>query len=227
MELNLIECFLLLALDSKKGKFFTDSLAINHGLAGATLMKLAISNKIEIKERRVYVVDNTPFRVNYIDRMLSYIYSSRKNRKVKYWVNRLASKWREMRIDLFNGLIQKGVLRKERKKIWGLFPYTIYPVDDLTPVLELHKKLRRIIDGKEKVNAKSLMLFSLLESTKLTRVLFSSRSEYREGKKRIDELTKDFEANPLIHITIKAICAVVITASTSASVRASIDSETI
>ncbi|MFW6095987.1 MAG: GOLPH3/VPS74 family protein [Bacteroidota bacterium] len=227
MELNLIESFLLLALDSKKGKFLTDPLAINHGLAGAILMKLAIVNKIEIKKRRVYVVDNTPLGVDYIDRMLSYIYSSRKNRKVKYWVNRLASKWREMRIDLFDSLIHKGILTRERRKFLGLFPYTIYPVEDLTPVLELHNKLRRIVDGEEKVNAKSLMLFSLLESTKLTRVLFSSRSEYKKGKKRIDELTKDFDTSSFIHVTIKEVCAVVITASTSAAIKASIDKETI
>ncbi|MFO8234370.1 MAG: GPP34 family phosphoprotein [Bacteroidales bacterium] len=227
MNLNLIESFLLLALDSEKGKFLTDSLAINHGLAGATLMKLAITNKIEVKDRRVYVIDNSSTEVDYIDQMLEYIQSSRKNRKVKYWVNRLASKWRGMRVDLLNNLIDRGILTRQKKRFIGLFTYSIYPSADLTPKQELLKKLRDIIDGQEKIDAKSLMLFSLLEATKLTRVLFSSRAEYKNGKKKIDELTKDFDMNPLIHITIKDVCSVVITASTSAAVKASIHKESV
>jgi hypothetical protein len=222
MELNIVEGFLLLALDNKKGKFLTDSLAINHGLAGATLMKLTILNKIEIREKRVYVIDSSPIETSYLDRVLEYINSAGKNHKVRYWVNRVASKWKRLRYDLIGDLMERGILTKQRRKFLGLFPYSVYPTIDDRPETELREKLLSIVNGKTEIDPKSLMLFSLLGATKLTRVLFSSRAEYRKGKERIKELTREFEINPLIHLTIKEVCSVVITASTSAAVRASV-----
>ena len=220
MELNLVEGFLLLALDNKKGKFLTDSLAINHGLAGATLMKLTIIDRIEIRDRRVYVIDNALTGVGYLDRILQYIDSYEKKYKVRHWVNRIASKWKKLRYELVENLIEQGILTRRRKKLLGIFPYSVYPTIDLRPENELREKLLGIIKGEQEVDPKSLMLFSLMEATKLTRVLFYSRQEYKEGRKRIKELTREFDTNPLVHITIKEICSVVITASTSAAVKA-------
>ncbi len=224
MELNIVEGFLLLALDNKKGKFLTDSLAINHGLAGATLMKLTIQNKIEIREKRVYVIDSSSTGTSYLDEILESIHSAGKNHKVRFWVNRVASKWKKLRYELLGDLMERGILTKKRKKILGLFPYSVYPTIDERPENELREKLLNIVEGKTGIDPKSLMLFSLLGATKLTRVLFSSRAEYKKGKKRIKELTREFENNPLIHLTIKEVCSVVIKASTSAAVRASVES---
>ena len=42
MRLTLVEGFLLLALDNKKGTFLIDSIALNHGMAGAVLMTLLV-----------------------------------------------------------------------------------------------------------------------------------------------------------------------------------------
>jgi hypothetical protein len=227
MELNLVEGFLLLALDSKKGRFLTDSLAINHGLAGATLMKLTIINRIEIRDRRVYVVDPSSTGIVYLDKILDYIHSSGKEEKVRYWVHRTASKWKKLRQDLIGSLMDRGILTKKRKKWLGLFPYHVYPDVNLKPERKLREKLLHVVEGQTEADAKSLMLLSLLEATKLTRVLFSSRSAYRKGRKHIKLLTREFENHPLIHRTIKEVCTVVIAASTSAVVRASANKSTL
>ena len=219
MKLNLIEEFLLLALDNKKGKFLTDSLAINHGLAGASLMKLTIAGRVEVKDKRVYVVDNTPTGIDYLDKILEYIDSSGKHRKVRYWVHRIASKWKRFRSELIDGLIDRGILTKKRRKFLGLFPYSVYPTVDPDPENELRDRLLKIINGEKSMDPRSLMLLSLMEAVKLTRVLFHSRAKSREGRKKAKELTKEFETTPLIHSTIKEVCSVVISASTSAAIR--------
>lgn len=222
MGLNLVEGFLLLALDNNKGKFLTDSLAINHGLAGATLMKFTILDRVKVEGKKVQVIDHSPTGKDYLDKIMQYIDSSSKQRKVRYWVHRIASKWKTLKYELLNSLTDRGILKRQRKKFLGLFPYSVYPTVNPQPEDELRDKLLKIVENEKEIDAKSLMLFSLMEATKLTRVLFSSKEEYKKGRRKIKELTREFEINPLIHRTIKEVCSVVITASTSATVRASV-----
>lgn len=103
----------------------------------------------------------------------------------------------------------------------GFIPYTVYPTVDPSQEDELRALLLDIIHGKREIDPNSLMLFSLLEATKLSRALFYHKKEYKYAQKRIRALTRDFETNRLIHATIKEVCSAVITASTSAAVTAS------
>lgn len=221
MELTLVESFLLLALDNKKGKFLIDSIALNHGLAGAVLMKLTILKKIKIENKRVYVIDSSDTGTKFLDNFLHTISESRKNKRVRRWVHKLASSLKKQKYDIIDNLVERGILEKKRKKWLGFIPYKVYPTIDSTQEDELRALLLAIIRGQREVDPKNIMLFSLLEATKLSRVLFSQKKEYKFARKRIKVLTRDFETNSLIHATIKEVCSAVITASTSAAVRAS------
>ena len=221
MELTLVESFLLLALDNKKGKFLIDSIALNHGLAGAVLMKLTILKKIKVEKKRVYVIDSSATEKEFLNNFLHYFRKSKKPKRVRRWVHKLASRLKKQKYDILDNLIERGILKKERKKLLGLIPYTVYPTVDSTKEDELRSVLLDIINGKRDVDPKSLMLFSLLEATKLTRVLFHKKKDYKFAHKRIKALTRNFETNSIIHATIKEVCSAVITASTSAAVAAS------
>uniref|UniRef100_UPI00405658B0 GOLPH3/VPS74 family protein n=1 Tax=Roseivirga sp. TaxID=1964215 RepID=UPI00405658B0 len=48
MKLNLIEEFLLIALDDEKGQFVIDSTHLHFGLAGAILLEMALREKVDI-----------------------------------------------------------------------------------------------------------------------------------------------------------------------------------
>lgn len=221
MTLNLTESFLLLALDSNKGKFLIDSIALNYGLAGAALMKLTILKKIQIRDKRVVVIDQTLTGTKYFDEVLERIRSSRKHRTVKFWVNRIGNRLKKLKYKVIGKLIMQGVLREEKRKFLGLIPYKVFPATNRVPKEELRSKMVHMIRGEETIDAKHLMLLSLLESTKLTRVLFDSKAEYRKWRKSVKELVKEFEMSDLVHTTIKEVCATVVAASTSATVSAS------
>ena len=221
MELTLVEGFLLLALDNRKGTFLIDSIALNHGLAGAVLMKLTILKKIRIEQRRVYVVDTSDTGSPFLNSMLGVIAQSQKQRKVRQWVTRLASRLRNKKQMLFDRLIKEGVLNKERKKILGIIPHTVYPTLDPAREDALRSRMLDVIQGNKEPDPRSVMLLSLLEATKLTRVLFHHRKQYRQARRRIRELTSEYEVGNMIHTTIREVCSVVITASTSAAVKAS------
>jgi len=221
MTLNLTESFLLLALDSNKGKFLIDSIALNYGLAGAALMKLTILNKIQIRDRKVVVIDHSLTGTQYFDEVLGMIRSSQKQRTVKYWVNRLGNRLKKLKYKVIGKLIMQGVLKEEKRKFLGIIPYKVYPATNRVPKEELRGKMLRMIRGVESIDAKHLMLLSLLESTKLTRVLFDSRAEYKKWRKSVKELVKEFEVSDVVHTTIREVCATVVAASTSATVSAS------
>ena len=218
IKLTLAEGFLLLALDNKKGKFLIDSIALNHGLAGAVLMKLTILKKINIEHRRVYVIDSGETGSAFYDSILQYLQARKKPRKVRFWVHKLATRLRKQKYELIDNLVRQGILIKQKQRLLGFIPCTTYPTVDSTPEDELRSQLLAIIRGKRTTDPKSLMLLSLLEATKLTRALFYQRRAYKFAHKRIKALTREFETSNLIHITIKKICAKIINVSTSAAV---------
>jgi hypothetical protein len=191
---------------------------LNHGIAGAVLMKLTILKRIRIENKRVHIIDSSSTDMAFLDYFLNYINGYSKPKKVRRWVHKLAYRLRKKKYEVIDNLIERGILNKEKKHWLGFIPYTIFPTIDSTQEEELRNHLLAIIHGQQKVNPKSLMLLSLLEATKLTRTLFQQRKSYRYARKRIKALTKDFESNSMIHATIKEVCSAVITASTSAAV---------
>ncbi len=219
-QLRLTEGFLLLALDKKKGKFLTDAISINHGLAGTVLLKLSILKKIKVSNKKVQIIDNTSTGVDYLDELFGYIRKAKKEHKVKFWIHRIASKLKKLKYDVLSNLVERGILMRKRKKFLGLIPYTVYPTLDPGPEDEMKQHLVEVINGRKKMDEKSLMMLSLAEATKLARVLFSSRKEYKHARKRIKKLAKDFEVSTAVQETIKEVCSVVITATTSAAIAA-------
>jgi hypothetical protein len=219
-ELTLVESFLLLALDNK-GKFLIDSVSLNHGVAGAVLMKLTILKKIKVERRRVHVIDASDTGIEFLDQFLHYINASQKPKRVRRWVHKLAARLKKRKYTIIANLIERGILKKEKNKFLGIIPYTVYPTVDSSPEDEVRSHLLDIIRSKKEVDPKSLMLLSLLEATKLSKALFSRRKEHKYARKRIKALTREFETNSIIHATIKEVCSAVITASTSAAVAVS------
>lgn len=59
MKLNLLEEYLLLALDDDKGKFVIDSTRLHYGFAGAVLLELALRGKIQVEGEKLILRDDT------------------------------------------------------------------------------------------------------------------------------------------------------------------------
>lgn len=222
MKLNLIENFLLLSLDSKKGKFLIDSLSLNYGVAGAILLELSQSNKITVKEKKLLVLDRSLTYNSVFDYCLNLMINSKRNKRVKYWINRIGNKSNTFKKDILIDLVQKKIILKNIKPVfWGLIKINRYPVIDIKLVKELKDKLRNVVFGNNKVDIESVLLLSLMHSSKLSRILFSNSKEYRKSNKRIKELTKDIEISGAVSDALKEVQAAVMIATTSAFVGSS------
>ena len=222
MEINLIEKFILLAIDKKNGKFIIDTLSFNYGIAGAILLEMSELNKIAIQNKRLLVVDMKLTGCKVVDDCVKLIANSKKPRKTKYWINRLGNKLSGFKKLILNDLYNKKIIKINKSTyIWGLFTFYKYPLLNTRLVDELKMNLKKIVLESKKTDLESLLLLSLMKSCKLTRVLFTNRKEYRAANKKIKELTKSIEISDSVSQTLKELQSAVLVATTSAFVGAS------
>lgn len=222
IELNLIEKFTLITLDSKKGKFLIDSLSLNYGIAGAILLEMSELNKIAIKHKRLVLLDSKLTNDKIIDACIKIIQKSKKNRRTKYWINKIGNNSSGLKKLILNDLNSKRILKIDKSSfLWGLFSFYKYPQLNTKPVDEIKNRLRRIVLENEKPDLENVLLLSLMNSCKLIRILFINKKEHKSAKRRIKELTKNIEISEVVSQTLKEIQTAVIVATTSAFISSS------
>jgi len=217
MELNLIEKFIILAIDSKKENFIIDTLSLNYGLAGAILLEMSELNKIAIEKKRIYISDSKPINDKIIDVCIKLIANTPKRKKTKYWINKIGNKVSGFKKIILKELSNKNILTiSTRKYLWGLFTINKYKLVNIQTAESIKNKLRKTVLNNEKPDLESILLLSLMNTCKLIRILFVSKSEYKTASKRIKELTKDIEISQAVSETLKEIQAAVMVATSSA-----------
>jgi hypothetical protein len=212
MELNLIEEFLLIALDDGKGRFVTDSTHLHMGFSGAILLELALREKINIVNDKVVLVNDAYEKEMVINKTIDMIKTSEKDRKIKYWVNKLSDNARQMKDDTLKGLMNKGILGKEDSKILWIIPNTKYPTQDLTVENKVRQRLHDVMLKGAKANPRDVMLLSLIDVSELTKEAFRDKEEYKIVKTKIKEVTQNIEISQVVNRTIRDIQAAVMIA---------------
>lgn len=148
--LTLMEEVLLMGLKDKEGylSFWNDN--ISYALRGCILLELAFRNRItlvndparrrfELSDRLVEVIDDEPTGEVLLDEALKIMKSDESNLSVTNWIDLLSGEtWNLMKINyqlkqvrerLAKGLVDKGILRTERKNFF-LFDMATHPVAD-------------------------------------------------------------------------------------------------
>ncbi|MFP4024988.1 MAG: GOLPH3/VPS74 family protein [Thiohalospira sp.] len=217
MQLNLIEKFLIIALDAKKGKFIIDSLSLNYGLAGAILLELSEMNKIDINNKRLELIDDKFTDDDVINDSIKVIKKTKRKRTAKYWVNKIGNSASRYKKQILRDLSNKNILVINKKSyFFGLFNFYSYPLSDRKYKDDIANHLLGIAIDKKDADLESLLLLSLLNSCKLSRTLFSNKKEFLAANKRIKELSKDVEISDAVRKTLNEIQRAVLVATTSA-----------
>lgn len=148
--LTLMEEVLLMGLKDKEGylSFWNDN--ISYALRGCILLELAFRKKItlvndparrrfELSDRLVEVIDSEPTGEVLLDETLKIMKNDESNLSVTNWIDLLSGEtWNLMKINyqlkqvrerLAKGLVDKGILRTERKNFF-LFDMATHPVAD-------------------------------------------------------------------------------------------------
>jgi hypothetical protein len=205
MELNLVEEFLLIALDDDKGAFVIDSTRLHYGFAGAVLLELALRNKIDIDGDYLHLKNTDKEPEEVLNKALSLIKESKKTRKVKDWLGTLAGKAHELKADTLQRLIERGVLRKEEHKILWIIPNNKYPTSNSNPENKVRERLDSVILHGAKSEPRDVMLLSLINVSDLTKEAFRDQADYKEIKRKIKNVTEDIKISQAINKSIREI----------------------
>jgi Golgi phosphoprotein 3 len=148
--LTLMEEVILLGIKDKEGylSFWNDN--ISYALRGCILLELAFRGKIavineparlrfELSERLIHVVDDRKTGEVLLDEALNLMKNDKENLSIAQWIDLLSGEtWNLMKISyqlkqvrerLAKGLVDKGILRTERKNFL-LFDMPTHPLSD-------------------------------------------------------------------------------------------------
>ena len=204
MELNLVDKFILLALDDDKGTFATEPFALTYGLAGAILLELSLKGYINIVDKRVVLRSHKRIGDPFLDTYLVKLTESKKNKRLSYWIQTFGNKERSIKKEILDKLIRKGILNKREEKFLWVFNNDKFPTVNSKPENELRKRLFEILEHHSKPEVDELMLISLIDTCKLNRFVYG-KERTKKIKGRIRDVIKEAENSSLISDTIKEV----------------------
>lgn len=189
VDLTFPEKIILLALDDK-GWFGNSENSIKFGLAGALIFELIIAGKIEIRDFRIHVLDQTRVTDPILEKAFDLIRNSKKERSIKSWIQRIVYRKMMLRKVIIKSLIAKKIVRKEEYNLMRVFYQFKYPLTDQGLKIEIQKDLaQKILEDKD-LSDKDLMLLTVINSCKMIRKNFHHFEHFVRVSKRIREITK-------------------------------------
>ncbi len=221
VKLNLLEEYLLIALDDEKGKFVIDSTRLHYGFAGAILLELALRGKIEVDGVTLILKDNSYEPEIALNKIIDEL-RPLKSPSLKKALSVIAKKSSDIKDDTLQHLMNKGILRKEEKKILWLIPSDQYPTADMTPESKVRKRLDDVITYGSNVEPHDLMLLSLIDATDLTKEAFRDKDDYKKVSKKIKEVTSDLKIGKVVNKSVREIKAAIMMAIVSTIVVTSV-----
>lgn len=215
----------LLAHDDESGRDQGTASMLDHRLAGAVLAELALSGRVTLTEGKrpqVQVLDPSPTGDPVLDHALATI--AEKPRKATDLVPKLAAGLTER---VLTRLADRGVLRRERGTVLGLFPTTRWPAADSSHELLLRARLERVLLSGEQPDARTATLIAVLDGTTLVSRLVP-KERRKDARARAHEIaTQDWATSGMTRAmgdAVRAaqdsaamIAAVVITTSVAGS----------
>ncbi|MDX9789548.1 MAG: GPP34 family phosphoprotein [Candidatus Kapaibacterium sp.] len=213
MELTLAEELLLLGLDDESGEIILSvSTALPYGIAGALLLELHLRNKIELSESVVNIIDESSTGDEILDEVMNLIKIKIEKEEPKYWIRTINGSIDDLIDRLIDGLVRKGVLKREEKRILWIIPIDRYPTKDPLPEVHTRILVRSIVLENQEPDDRMLALLSLIKASNLIDELF-----LKDERKQAFNIINDFISNEKIGKAVADINAEV-TAIISSSV---------
>ncbi|WP_081236733.1 GOLPH3/VPS74 family protein [Streptomyces viridosporus] len=163
------EQLLLLSLDDESGTA-KEQAKVALAVSAASLVELALAGRIDVTDDRVTVVDATPPGEPALDAALAAVAGRDRPGRTGDWINRLRT---DAVARARAGLLEKGLVREERRKVLGLFPARRYPEADGSVEAAVRQRLDAVVlRGSVTPDERTASLVALLHGAKLHRLAF-------------------------------------------------------
>jgi Golgi phosphoprotein 3 GPP34 len=216
MDASLPEELLLIAYNDTTGRQQGGTTELGCGLAGAVLVELALAGRIGVVDGHVRAVDASPTGDPVVDEALVRIATAKKARKPAWWVGKLN---RGIQKRLLDRLVERGVLRRQRHKMLGLFPVRRYPTLDAGQESAARSRLQSVVAHGTQPDARTAALAALLDACGLARRTFPEMDR-KQLKARMKELGEGQWTSDAVRTAIKSIHAGVAAATVGATMAA-------
>ncbi|WP_370335806.1 GPP34 family phosphoprotein [Parvularcula marina] len=217
-DLTLAEGLLLLALKDETGER-TGSF-VEYALAGSAIAELVLRGVLaEAPDKPAHFIlaDDRPTGDRYLDDCLAVIKERGVSSSPKKLVEKLAGQ-KHLTVPLYEGLINRGILHRQTKKVFFFFDRKVYPEADPTHEAALKAHLEGVMFGNGEVSARDTILVALLQQTELLRRNFD-KEKLKAHKARIKEISEGEHLAATATVeTIKAVRAALMTAVIVAAV---------
>jgi len=217
---DLSEGLLLLATDDASGRINTKSGALDYGLSGAVLTELFLRDRLTLQNGKVTIVDASATGDPVLDDALSRITDS-KPRDAKHWVNKLPRSW--IREQILDGLIEKGVLRREEHRILWIIPADRFPAEADSPEQHVREAVRAAVLDGATPQPRTAVLIGILKACDLLETVFS-KEERKRRRDRIDQIASADLVSEAVSKAVKDMQAATMAAITAATIVAATSS---
>jgi hypothetical protein len=218
--LSIAEKFLLIAHHPERGRFIIPSTYLQYGLAGAILLDLTISDRIETDGTKLSLKRTRPTTDPLLQEVAALMSQSRMPRKAEYWIRKLGARYNKYLLQLLKGLAGKRLLRIEEKKFLGLIPYRkSYLLESYTRS-NLIRQLRSEIMAYRGVPGENLPLAVMVAACRMQRIVTTDRDELKQVRSQLKRMTREHPVSDAVAQTVSQVQAAVF-ASITAAVAAS------
>jgi hypothetical protein len=172
--LTLVEEIALLSLDDKTGAHLPLlPEALGYGLAGAILADLEMAGRLVTSGKVVEVRNSTPTANSLLDPWLERLTAETQSHPIAYWLSVFSDEKPAIESATLEHLIERGILKREDKKILWVFGLRRYPTVHNEERVEVRTRLGRLIQGDEAPPHFDATLISLLNGCSLLSSVFT------------------------------------------------------
>ncbi|MHA1292199.1 MAG: GOLPH3/VPS74 family protein [Promethearchaeota archaeon] len=166
------EALLLLLFNEKKGKDYSFVYFVKGVLlAGALLMDLFHRKKVILDDQeKVILIDPQLIGISCLDDILIQMRTSKKEHKLKAWINHFHYNYRDYHFCLMKKLEEKSIIQIEEYKVLKIFPlkknvyFRRFSLKNEGIKVEIIKKLNEFVEQERAEDIEQLCLLSLLEA---------------------------------------------------------------
>jgi Golgi phosphoprotein 3 (GPP34) len=218
--MTLTEDLALLLLSPDTGRSVVDGTSLDRAIGGALLLDLATRDRITADgdgaRARLCVVDGVSTGDELLDEALARLDKPLRAQKA---VERLA---RGMRTPVLERLVERGLVRRERSRLVGVLPVTIWSPADPGPAKDLRGQVAAVLREGAQPDQHLALLISLVHAVKAEhkivdgprRQLRARAAEVAEGEWAGQAVRKAVQA---VQTSVAAAVAVSVAAASSSS----------
>ncbi|MFI2213400.1 GPP34 family phosphoprotein [Streptomyces sp. NPDC020141] len=202
METTLGEQLLLLSLDDESGAG-RESANVGWAIAGASLVELALAGRITVDGDIVSAIDPSPVGHPSLDAALAAIAGREKPGRAADWIQHLR---KDAVAAASAGLVDKGLVREETKKVLGLFPVRRYPEADGSVEAAVRERLDAAVLRGGSPDERTASLIALLHGGGLARLAFPAADTSR-AEAAMEAIARGHWAAPAVHRVVESVRA--------------------